>query len=234
MQVSDNCPHCRENLNGRYFPDRRAIRDINQSKVHCENKVRGCEWEGELRHAESHHDSCPYRHVECPNQCTKAVRSMDLPWHLETQCPNREVECEHCKQIGEHVYISTDRLEDCPDLQIDCPNKGCREKPKRKNIKAHRQPCPKETISCEYAKVGCEHVCLREAIADHNEKQMQSHLQLAMNKLVIHSTSLESKPGARKGVFKMTNFTKLKEKKERWFSPPFYAFSGGYNISLGC
>ena len=197
-RANNNCPHCREDLNGKYFPDRRAIRDINQLQVYCKNKTEGCKWEGELHHAETHHDSCPYRHVECPNQCTKAIRSMDLPQHLETQCPNRDVECSHCKQVGKHAYISTDHLEVCPDFQIDCPNEGCQEKLKRRNVEAHRQQCPKETISCEYAKLGCEHVCPREAIADHNVKQVQGHLQLAMNELAIHRTLLENRLGVPK------------------------------------
>ena len=233
MRANDNCPHCREDLNGRYFRDMRAIRSINHLKVYCENKKGGCKWKGELRHVESHQVSCRYRHVECPNECTQAVRSMDLPWHLENQCPNREVECDHCKQVGKHAYISMDHLEDCPDVQIHCPNEGCQEKPKRRHMGAHRQQCPKETISCEYAKLGCEHVCLREAIVDHNEKQMQDHLQLAMNELTILRTLLESRTGTPRGhVFKMANFSILKESKEEWWSPPFYAFSGGYKMCL--
>ena len=87
------------------------------------------------------------------------------------------------------------------------------QKPRRKNMGAHRQQCPKESISCEYAKLGCKHVCLREAIADHNEKQMQAHLQLAMNELAILCTLLESRTGAPKGhVFKITNFSNSKRK----------------------
>ena len=139
MRANDNCPHCREDLNGRYFRDMRAIRSINHLKVYCENKKGGCKWKGELCHVESYQVSCRYRHVECPNECTQAVRSMDLPWHLENQCPNREVECDHCKQVGKHAYISLDHLEDCPDVQIRFPNEGCQEKPKKK---AHGSSSP--------------------------------------------------------------------------------------------
>ena len=233
MRVNNNCPHCREDLNGKYFPDRRVIRDIKQLKVYCENKKEGCKWEGELRHAETHHDSCPYRHVECPNQCTEAVRSMDLQQHLETQCPNRLAKCSHCKQVGKHAYISTNHLEDCPDLQTDCPNGGCPKRPKRKNMGAHHQQCPKEIISCEYAKLGCKHVCLREDITDHNEEQVQGHLRLATNELANLRALFQSRTGApKKHLFKMTNFTKLKENRETWYSPSFYAFPGGYKMCL--
>ena len=232
-RVKDSCPNCREDLNGKYFPDRRAIRDINQLNVYCKNKDEGCTWEGELRQAQTHQDSCPYCQVQCPNQCTEAVRNMDLPHHLETECPKRKVECCRCKQIGEYAYISTDHSEDCPDVQIDCPNEGCEVKPKRMNMEAHRQLCPKEIINCEYAQLGCEHVCLRENIADHNEQSIQSHLQLAMKELTIHRTMLESRTGSPQGhVFKLTSFSKLKEKRQEWYSPPFYTFPGGYKMSL--
>ena len=98
---------------------------------------------------------------------------------------------------------------------------------------AHRQQCPKETITCEYARLGCKRVCLTEAIADHKEKQVQGHLHLAMKELANLRSLVESRSGAPKEhVFKMTNFAKLKEKKERWYSAPFYAFPGGYKLCL--
>ena len=233
MRANDNCPHCRHDLNGNYFRDKRAILEINQLKIYCNNKQEGCTWKGKVLHSEAHHDSCPYRQVECPNQCAKTVRSMELPRHLKTQCTNREVECRRCKKIGKHAYINTDHLEDCPDLQIVCPNEGCRKRSKRKNMGAHLHQCPKETISCEYAKLGCKRVCLREDITDHYEEQVQGHLQLAMNELAILRTLLESRTEAPEGhVFKMANYTKLKENKEEWYSPPFYAFPGGYKMCL--
>ena len=232
-RVNLKCLHCFQDLRRNYFPDQRAIRDINQLKVYCKNKTGGCKWEGELYCAETHHDICPYRQVQCPNQCATAVRSGNLEWHLQTRCTNREVECHRCKQVGKNAYISTDHLEDCPNLQIDCPNQGCQEKRRRKNMGAHRQKCPKETLSCEYTGLGCEHVCLREDMAKHNESQMQYHLQLAMNELKTVRTLLESRTGAmQEHVIKMTNFSSLKDKGESWYSPSFYAFPGGYKMCL--
>ena len=149
------------------------------------------------------------------------------------ECPNREVECSHCKEVGKHAYISTYHLEYCSDLPIDCPNEGCTDKPKRKNITAHRQEYPKEIISCEYAKLGCKCVCLRENISEHDEKQVHGHLRLAMSELANLRTLFESgRRTPKEHVFKVTNFTKLKEERENWYSPPFYAFPGGYKMCL--
>ena len=56
---------------------------------------------------------------------------------------------------------------------------------------AHCQRCPKEAISCEYAELGCEHVCLRKDMSNHNESQLQAHLQLVINKLKAARTLME-------------------------------------------
>ena len=86
LEASDTlCPN-HEYL--QYFPDKRAICNISKLKVYCTNKREGCIWKGEVCHAKNHINSCPYGQVTCPNQCDEAVRSMDLPKHLETQCPN--------------------------------------------------------------------------------------------------------------------------------------------------
>ena len=54
-----------------------------------------------------------------------------------------------------------------------------------------------------------------------------------MNELTILRELIESKTAGRKGhVFKMTSFSKLKEKGKSWYSPPFYAFPGGYKMCL--
>ena len=229
---SYKCLKC-EDQEGKYFPDKRAIHSIDQLKVYCTNKEGGCRWEGELRHAEIHLESCPYRLAKCPNQCTEVVKGTDLAHHLETLCPNREVECSLCKQIGKHAHISTDHLEKCPNVEIDCPNKDCQETPKRKDMEAHRQQCPKETVSCQYADLGCEYVCLREDIADHDEKQMPRHLILVLDELRTTRMLLKRETKAMQAqVVKMTNFSKLKRKQEAWYSPPFYTFPGGYKMCL--
>ena len=74
MRVNHICPHCGEDLNGKYYSDRRVTLDSNRLQVYCKNKEGGCKWKGELRHAETHHHTCPYLQVQCPNQCAKAVR----------------------------------------------------------------------------------------------------------------------------------------------------------------
>ena len=81
--------------------------------------------------------------------------------------------------------------------------------------------------------IGCKHVCLREDITDHNEKQVQGHLRLAMNELENLRALFESRTGEPKAhLFKITHFTELKEERESWYSSPFYAFHGGYKMCL--
>ena len=65
----DNCPVCREvtDLKPMHVTDRKAIRKINQLKVYCKNTKEGCTWDGQIRDAEAHLESCPYHLVRCPN-----------------------------------------------------------------------------------------------------------------------------------------------------------------------
>ena len=80
---------------------------------------------------------------------------------------------------------------------------------------------------------GCVSVDLREDIATHNEEDTQAHLKLAMTKLTTLHTLFENQTRARKEhVFKMTSFSKLKDSKKTWYSPPFYTFPGGYKMCL--
>ena len=73
----------------------------------------------------------------------------------------------------------SDHLEECPNLNIDYPDKSSIVRPKRKSIEAHHQKCSKEIISCEYAGLGCNHVFLREGLLCHSKQQVHTHLQLA-------------------------------------------------------
>ena len=148
------CPTCRKDLQGKYFLDTLAIRNINHLEIYCENKKRGCTWSGELQLVEK---------------------------HLKVECSiMEETKCMYCGQFGSYAYISSDHWEECPDLTIDCPNSGCGVKPKRKSLEAHRQQCPKEMVCCEYADLGCEHVCLREESLQHSKQQVHFHLHLAI------------------------------------------------------
>ena len=114
----------------------------------------------------------------------------------------------------------SDHLEECPDLNIDCPDKSCIIRSQRKSNEAHHQQCSKEIISCEYADLGCKHVCLRESLLYHRKQQVHTHLQLAMNarkaksRLKSALAMLFSSRGALFNHFiKMASFSEFIEKE---------------------
>ena len=227
------CPRCGKGLENDYLPDKRVIHCINRRKVYCDNRGLGCMWKGELRRADTHHNQCPHRIVSCPNHCKNIVQSKHLPQHLQEQCNKRQTRCTYCGLVGLYFFITADHLNMCPDYRINCPNKGCCEKPKRKDMELHCRRCPKKMVSCRYADLGCDHMCPRDDMLKHNTKNVHSHLHLTTERLRVIRTHLESKASVpQKHIIKMTSFTELKASKRSWYSPPFYIFPGGYNMSL--
>ena len=233
IECNPVCPRCGETVEKDYSPDKRVIHCINRRRVYCVNRELDCHWTGELRQAETHESQCPYRIVPCPNHCTRIIQSMHLPQHLQQRCTNRQTRCIHCSQTGVHSFIRGDHLLECPDYKIDCTNEGCHTKPKRKDMERHRRRCPKEVVSCRYADLGCDYVCLREGMLKHNTKHLHTHLQLTTERLRVIRTNLESKATVpQQRIIKMASFAELKASRRPWYSPPFYIFPGGYNMSL--
>lgn len=106
----------------------------------------------------------------------ECITSIDLPKHHQNGYPNRETQCTHCGQSGKYLHDSTDDLEQCLDIKIDCPNKDYNARLKRKNLKDHCHEYGKEAINCEYTDHGCKLVCLREDMHQHNTQQVSAHL----------------------------------------------------------
>ena len=207
------CPICRNDLQGKHFLDTLAIRNINHLEVYCENKGRGCTWSGELQKIEQ---------------------------HLKAHCSKGETKCSYCGEIGSYAYINSEHFEECPDITIECPNNGCSAQPKRKSMDTHRQQCSKETISCEFADFGCDHVCLREEMLEHSKVQVHAHLQLAAmdarkakNRLKTVTAMLCSSQGEPlKHIIKMTSFSEFMENQREFYSPSFLTHPDGYEMCL--
>ena len=240
---NNKCPTCRKNLQGRHFLDRMAVRTINHFKVYCNNSKSGCTWRGEIQAAEKHHNTCSHRIIPCPNKCSERIQKKDLTNHLRAQCPNRIAMCTHCGESGAYAYISSSHLESCPDLRIECPNKDCQEKLKRRDMAAHKQKCPKEMVSCEYAHLGCMCVCLREDMFQHSKQQVDAHLQLVTKDARIARQRLRADltmlamPRRRQGtqfrhVIKMTPYSDFKDSERQFYSTPFLTSPDGYELCL--
>ena len=55
----------------------------------------------------------------------------------------------------------------------------------------HRKECPRENIPCSYSEVGCEEKMYRNKLEEHEIESRESHLNLAMKKVVSLSTTVK-------------------------------------------
>lgn len=114
--VNASCPLCRGNLEYRRAPAQE--RQVNQLKVYCDNREKGCEWIGELGDLSSHLNKAPhvnafkvgcvYVQIKCPH-CNKRFERHKLNQH-KLECPYEEVACEYesngCKWRGQRKLMN--------------------------------------------------------------------------------------------------------------------------------
>ncbi len=101
---------------------------------------------------------------------------------------------------------------------------------KRCDTSKHREHCPKEVVKCSYAKVGCKKEMVREKCKNHDADNLECHLQLAVDRI----SALQSKmrEPTVPVVFKLSDFSKLKDAYDVWYSGTFYSHPRGYRMTL--
>ena len=224
-QYSDNfnCPNCRTNLNGRYFEDTRADREISHLQIYCTNKEKGCNWQGNLKDIDTHIKACRNEEVTC-DKCDDVMQRHQLETHNNDECLQRDYKCPHCKAVGIYIVMTTSHLEECLDLVLTCPNEGCENKIKRREMGSHYQKCPKEVIKCPYHNIGCETEMKREMMDEHMEINTKAHLQNAVEKIREQRKCPV--------VIKFSDYSKHKRDEDDWYSSGFYTSAGGYKLRL--
>ena len=128
-------------------------RDIKALKVKCDNLDNGCQWVGELCSLEKHVQNCDYTLLPCTNKCeilneTVTVLRKDLDNHLTNDCPRRQYQCVHCMEMGEYEERTTEHLNTCEYITIQCPNDQCGDTFGRFMLPIH-------CFSCKYEKKPC-------------------------------------------------------------------------------
>ena len=82
------------------------ISKIHHFAIYCNNKDKGCQWEGYLKDFEEGHlPKCPYQIIRCSNNCGENLQRWELNRHLKEECPRRRFTCPFCKTRGEHIEI---------------------------------------------------------------------------------------------------------------------------------
>ena len=122
LERSMSCPHCRtEGFSS--ILNKAMIREINEFKLRCTNKTKGCKWVGELGSLKHHLESdngCDYVIVTCSNTaynvmpmrrstlttCGEGMERRHLTYHQENECLYRQCRCQYCGYIDTYDAIA--------------------------------------------------------------------------------------------------------------------------------
>ena len=159
------CPVCKEpNLNP--VPDKFFKRKVNELKVRCPNKSRGCEWVGELGDLDRHlsqnsvEGECQFVTVACPHSCGDSFQRCQLEGHKVNDCPNRPFTCQHCAHKATYITVTSEHWLVCTKYPVDCPNKslGCQWAGERGDLDQHLNDGSEEG-ECQFVAVVCPYNC---------------------------------------------------------------------------
>ena len=209
-------------------------RDIRALAVKCCNAERGCEWEGTVGTLQEHVVKCGFTLVPCPNECEneERVRQLmrkDLDNHLETECPNRDYECEHCGEKGTYADITQVHDATCEKKMVPCPNDDCTDTIERQNRQKHLDTCIFTEVPCKYRRLGCEVKMKRKDIPEH-ENEDKLHLHMALDTIVFLDTKVLRKE--EPFSFRMRDFAKRKNEQTEFYSSSFYTGPYGYHMCI--
>jgi hypothetical protein len=214
-------------------------RDILALKARCDNSSNGCGWIGELCSLDQHLAGCGFTLLPCPNKCSKddkvvQVLRKDLKKHTKKECPRRQYECPHCQEVGEYQERTTKHLEECPMVEIPCPNGGCKTHLKRRDLPKHRKECLFEKVPCKFSIIGCMEKVECKDLEEH-ERDSQHHLQLAVDTVrqqQIIISNMQAHSREMPVLYKFTNFDQHKTLHDLIYSPAFYTSPKGYKMCI--
>ena len=109
--TNPRCPTCKQPdklINARR--DEHLRRLVNNLKVRCPDYEKWCEWIGDLKDLQDHHNQC---RIPCPFGCSEHARSSDMKEHTH-HCPNRMISCENCGYYNTFTIVTKKHYPICP------------------------------------------------------------------------------------------------------------------------
>ena len=172
------CPVCRQPLN--IIQDLGLQRTLKSLQVYCNNKDKGCQWEGELGGLQDHytdeHNGCLYSEVHCTNNCGYQGLRHTIRDHMESDCPYRPMRCEYCEYQSTWEEVTGVHVDMCQLYPVTCV---CGIVMTRTDLTNHKgNNCPNDKIECEFADYLCEWEGERQQLHDHLQANWCEHLEL--------------------------------------------------------
>jgi len=178
---ANGCPYARcPNPRGfKMFRNKQVERTVNDLKVYCTNKSKGCGWQDKVSEITVHlARNCQFEDIECTNKCGQLVQRQQLSRHISNECQSRTVKCKFCRSEGQHNFIFGEHKEACPKYPVTCPNNCKVSDLLQEGLAAHREKCPLEIVECEYFSDGCTAKIFRQNLAKHNKDNLEKHFTL--------------------------------------------------------
>ena len=113
------CPQC-HSAEFLTYPHEKADQQINELKIYCPKKNKGCQWTGKLNDITKHiiHGEC--QDIEC-DKCKEII--CHTTGTLESHLPDCPCYCQYCKIIADKEEIISkhkDKCEKCPTMCTNC------------------------------------------------------------------------------------------------------------------
>jgi hypothetical protein len=208
LQISNKCPvddHeiSRDKIDSIMF----IINILEKQTVYCKNRLKHCEWKGNLKLLEPHLETdCEKQDLGCPNEgCTVKVMRQDMNYHLEN-CDYRLVKCNYCYKDACLQRLNI-HYEDCGKYPLDCIQL-CGKMVERCEMDNHiKNTCDNTILNCPYIKFGCNTEIMKKDLKNHlNDfydqhnftviqyyEKFQQEVQESINKFKQNTESLNEK-----------------------------------------
>ena len=175
------CPVCRQPLN--IIQDLGLQRTLKSLQVYCNNKGKGCQWEGELGGLQDHctdeHNGCLYSEVHCINNCGYRGLRHTIRDHMESDCPYRPMRCEYCEYQSTWEEVTGVHVDMCQLYPVTCV---CGIVMTRTDLSNHKGiNCPNDKIEFEFADYKCEWQGERQQLHDHLQENWRSHMEAVVS-----------------------------------------------------
>ena len=159
--------------------------DSVESALHEPAQV--CDWSGRLSELEAHRNECDYVVRKCRyhiNGCLENDAGKRIKLH-ESECDYAPAVCDACGKKYTKRSLETHKKTKCPKFVIECPNactdaqSGEKTRLARQELCQHERVCPFAIIPCPFSKFGCEYMCTRTELEDHEKEFAEKHLSLS-------------------------------------------------------
>ena len=161
-------------------PNHQMDNMVMSFKCSCPLITRGCKWLGALGGCEDHLDTCGYVLETCKLRCGVVLQRDELKVHEKEKCPQRIVECKHCRRELKSCELAT-HLDKCPKMEVSCELK-CGLVMCREDVTRHvEQDCVEKEIECPFVKYKCVGLMKRKNLRNHLDEKRMEHLELKMD-----------------------------------------------------